>query len=95
MCWKCGKAIIAEHPVGRTLTCETCGQDIRSCKNCAFYSPQSFHECAESVEDPVRDKERANFCDLFRINPSFTVDHDLTSSKDTSSTRAFNSLFGD
>ncbi len=75
MCWKCGKAILAENPVGRTLVCESCGSDVRSCRNCLFWSPGSYHDCAERVEDAVRDKERANFCDSFRLNPAFKIDH--------------------
>jgi len=74
MCWKCGKAIVIDGPIGRSATCEGCGSDLRSCKNCRFWSPGSWHDCAERQEDGVRDKERSNFCDAFQLNPAFRKD---------------------
>jgi hypothetical protein len=75
MCWKCGKAIRIDGVAGRTMICDSCGADVRSCKNCRHFSPGSFHDCAERVEDSVTDKERANFCDSFQLNPLFRSDH--------------------
>lgn len=80
------------------MTCEGCAADIRCCKNCLFYSPGSFHDCAERVEDAVQDKERANFCDLFRIAPAFKIDHAPLgkrsgNSADDTARSAFDDLF--
>ncbi len=94
MCWKCGKAIIAEGPVGRSAACDSCGADTRSCKNCRFYSPGSWHDCLERVEDGVRDKERANFCDHFQLNPSFKKDHSANAGPASPGRAAFDGLFG-
>ncbi len=41
--------------------------DIRSCKMCQFYDPKSYNECREPSADRVQDKEKANFCDYFKI----------------------------
>jgi len=57
------------------MTCPSCGTDSRSCKNCRFYSPGSVYDCAERVEEPVKEKDRANFCDHFQLNPAFRCDH--------------------
>ena len=76
MCWKCGTAIQADNPIGRTLTCDACGTDIRSCRNCRFYSPGSYHDCAERVDTAVSDKERANFCEMFQLNPAYRKNHE-------------------
>jgi hypothetical protein len=57
------------------MECASCGADIRSCRNCRFWSPGSHHDCAERVDDAVSDKERANFCDSFQLNPAFRRDH--------------------
>jgi hypothetical protein len=35
---------------------------------CVFYDPKSYNECRESSADRVQDKEKANFCDYFKIN---------------------------
>ncbi|MDR0731671.1 MAG: hypothetical protein LBF63_08380 [Treponema sp.] len=61
----------AAEPIGRSLQCETCGKDIRSCRNCRFYSSASSGECREpqAAADPPRDRERANFCDWFSLDP--------------------------
>lgn len=65
ICWKCRRDAggIAVH---RTTECPHCGADLHACKGCAFYSPGSHYDCHERVEEAVRDKERANFCDWFR-----------------------------
>ncbi|MCR5606819.1 MAG: hypothetical protein K6F69_08395 [Treponema sp.] len=91
MCWKCGKPITLEY-VGRTDICPFCGADLHSCKNCNFYSPSSHYECHETIEECVRDKERANFCDNFVVNKNISSS-DNNKAKDARS--AFNSLFGD
>lgn len=70
MCWKCGKDINASR-VLRTDVCSDCGADLHVCKNCVFYDPGSHYDCHESVEDPVNDKERANFCDDFKPKSHF------------------------
>lgn len=57
------------------MTCDSCGADIRSCRNCRFWSPGSYHDCDERVEDAVTNKERANFCDSFQLEPSFRKEH--------------------
>ncbi|ULQ59563.1 hypothetical protein K7I13_14015 [Brucepastera parasyntrophica] len=98
MCWKCKKAILYENPIGRSMTCSSCGADIRCCKNCRFYSPGSYHDCAERPDELVSDKERANFCDQFQLEPSFRTDHggknETDASKKASDARsAFDSLF--
>lgn len=98
MCWKCGAAIIADNPIGRTLTCDTCGADVRSCRNCRFYSPGSYHDCDERVDQAVNDKDRANFCEMFQLNPAFRRNHNgpdgSPSNGDESTARsAFDRLF--
>jgi len=101
MCWKCGKGLVFDGPAGRTMTCDSCGADVRSCKNCVFFSPGSYHDCDERVEDAVRDKERANFCDSFRLRPEYKTDHgpggasgSKGSKGDGSARSAFDGLFG-
>lgn len=94
MCWKCGTAIEASNPIGRTLTCDVCGKDVRSCRNCRFYSPGSWHDCLERAEILVTDKERANFCEMFQLNPTFRLDRQAKGTeKNTDYTEAARSAF--
>lgn len=46
--------------------CPSCGRDLHICHSCFFFDPHAHQQCLESVNDPVRDKERANFCEYFR-----------------------------
>ncbi len=50
--------------MSRQATCSKCQGWLRTCLNCRFYDPRSKNECAE----PVRDKDTANFCELFAAN---------------------------
>lgn len=68
-CYKCGNPLSETYKimVGRRDTCSKCMTDLRCCKMCQFYDPKSYNECRESSADRVQDKEKANFCDYFKI----------------------------
>lgn len=68
-CWKCGKPLPESFKimVGRRDVCPSCMADVRNCKMCQFYDPKAYNECRESSADRVQDKEKANFCDYFKI----------------------------
>ena len=34
---------------------------------CQFYDPKAYNECRENSADRIVDKEKANFCDYFKI----------------------------
>lgn len=69
MCWYCGAPVTAAEPIGRSLCCEVCGKSVRSCKNCRFFSPGASRDCGESQAEAPGDREGANFCDWFSLNP--------------------------
>jgi hypothetical protein len=75
MCWYCGSPITDAEPIGRSLRCQTCGKDLRSCKNCRFFfqgSLGSEHgDCRETSAEKQTDKERSNFCDWFSLDAKF------------------------
>ena len=71
MCWYCGSPVIDEEPFGRSLPCQSCGKDLRACKNCRFFLPGSRGDCSETNAEPQADKERANFCDWFSLDKKF------------------------
>ena len=91
MCWKCGKKTVINGTVSRSDECPNCGADIRCCRNCKFYAPGAHFDCHETSEELVVDKEKANFCDYFKLNATIPVATDkVENAKDV-----FNSLFGD
>lgn len=57
--------------VSRSDSCPKCMADIRCCKNCQFYDVKAYNECREPQADRVADKEKANFCDYFKIGSSY------------------------
>jgi hypothetical protein len=100
MCWYCGEAITDPEPIGRSLYCETCGKDLRSCKNCRFFLPGSYGDCHETNAEHQLDKERANLCDWFSLNQKYRVkspgqkDEKAGASKPADANRtAFDNLF--
>ncbi len=90
-CFFCGSDI--EAPVYRSTVCPNCGKDVKICLNCVFYSPGSHWDCRETIPEQVKDKERSNFCDYFRLGSNYHEDHPQ---KDPGQQRkAFDDLFGD
>jgi predicted RNA-binding Zn-ribbon protein involved in translation (DUF1610 family) len=65
-CFKCGAAIELEK-ASRRDECPECGSDLRVCLNCAFYAQSKSNACEESQAEPVKEKDRANYCDFFRF----------------------------
>lgn len=72
-CYKCGKELSEAFKVmlSRTDSCKSCMADLRCCKMCIHYDPKSYNDCRESMADRIQDKEKANFCDYFKIGSSF------------------------
>ncbi len=64
-CCHCGQALDKDMGVFRATACPSCGKDLRVCLNCRFYSPGEHWDCRETIEEAVRDKDRANFCSYF------------------------------
>jgi hypothetical protein len=64
-CYQCS-GDLSDNAFGRSERCPACGADTRCCRNCAFEEPSYRSECRETQAEPVRDRERANYCDYFR-----------------------------
>lgn len=52
---------------GTRESCAACSADLHVCLNCRFYDVHRPLQCREHVEEPVIDKAKANFCDLFQF----------------------------
>ena len=57
----------------KTRKCEACGKDLHACLNCRFYKQGARWDCAETIEEPVVDKERRNRCEWYQTNPALLV----------------------
>ena len=67
-CWKCKNSTEMVDKVMRSDTCPHCGADMHSCKNCQYYDPNCHNECKEHVAFYVPDKEKFNFCGMFKAH---------------------------
>ncbi len=69
-CHFCGTVVENPREVYRSSTCPACGKDLKICLNCRFYTMGAHWDCAESIDEMVRDKDRANFCTFFSFRQS-------------------------
>ena len=53
--------------VYRTTLCPSCGKEVKVCLNCGFYTPSAHWDCHETIPEPVREKDKVNFCDYFQL----------------------------
>ncbi|MBT4791988.1 MAG: hypothetical protein HON90_10485 [Halobacteriovoraceae bacterium] len=70
ICYHCKEEIKLENTasISRSEECEQCAANIRNCFMCNFYDKNSYNECREPTADRIVDKEKANFCDFYKVN---------------------------
>lgn len=64
-CWHCGRGLLPAD-LARENTCPGCGKSTRCCRNCRWYAPGRPNDCREPMAERILDKEKANYCELFR-----------------------------
>ena len=65
-CVSCG-ADFSGIPVFRATLCPECDACLHSCVHCKFYAPTAHNQCLEPQSEYVPDREKANFCDYFKV----------------------------
>jgi len=92
MCSFCGSPLPV-GPIGFRDLCLSCGKELHTCLHCRFYKPGAFRDCAETVPEAVKEKDRMNFCEYFKPDP--TRSFDGAAKKAASAAKdAFDGLFG-
>jgi hypothetical protein len=91
MCFFCG-AVLPEGRIGFRDLCAACGKELHVCRNCKFFKPGVYRDCAETVPEAVRDKERLNFCEYFR--PNMNLQGGEAAAKASAAKKSFDNLFG-
>jgi len=91
-CLKCGQALLdLLWPLARHEECPHCRAQLHVCRMCRFFDPAAPQQCREPVADLVSDRQRANFCGYFEINPqAYAGDIDSAAA----SRQALDALFG-
>ncbi len=69
LCYKCTKnlSLSANSKISRQEECPHCYANLHCCKMCHFYDSTAYNECKEPMANRVLDKEKANFCDFFKL----------------------------
>ena len=95
MCWKCGNEIQVSsgQKISFADECSFCHSPLHCCLNCQFYSPGSHYDCRETVEELVRDKEKSNLCDYFKVKNSFSSQKNSLQIKAEQAKKNFDALF--
>ena len=91
-CYACGYEFPDDFKVFRTTDCPSCGRDVKVCLNCIFYSPGSHYDCRENVPEAVKEKDKSNFCEYFKLGGK--SDGGKTEKKARNARSAFDNLFG-
>ena len=94
VCWKCGASLDeVPFPLSRYAECLACRSELHVCRMCRFYDVRLAQDCAEPIAEEVKDKTRANFCELFEARPAaFSPGEDSPGATDID---ALNALFGE
>lgn len=68
-CWSCKKELPSfdRGIVPFRETCDHCGADLHVCKGCAYYSPGRANDCQIPGTEFVRDREKRNLCEEFKL----------------------------
>jgi hypothetical protein len=68
-CHACGQAWDGSpgSQPGRDETCVKCGSDMHVCLNCRLHDPSANRECTSISTEPVKNKEKRNFCEEFMM----------------------------
>lgn len=92
-CYNCGAAL-DDKEVFRTSVCDSCGKDVKVCLNCRHYEPGAHWDCRETIPDPVKEKDRANFCGYFQFSKNTTSDGGSGGKSGERARADFDKLFG-
>lgn len=66
-CYKCQNIWEGKRQPAFRDVCSKCYEELHICLNCRFYDEFKPSKCQLDRIDPVRDKEKANFCEEFQF----------------------------
>jgi len=93
-CQFCGAPVTIAEPIGREAQCESCGRDLRCCRNCRHYDPRYNNACTETMADPVVEKDRRNFCEYFYFNRQPYRPAAMTAGREAEARKKLEQMFG-
>lgn len=73
VCVVCSTAVDDAFPVSRQAHCPKCVADLHACRQCFWYDIHAAKQCREPMAEWIADKEKANFCDYYKLNAKTKV----------------------
>ena len=72
MCWQCGMAVNDQPlPLSTYAECRDCRAQLHCCRQCQHYNPRLRVDCDEPRAESHSEREKANFCDWFKLRREF------------------------
>lgn len=90
VCVGCGIRLDEPNPISRRAHCLKCFADLHACRQCFWYDVQVSKQCREPMAEWVADKEKANYCDYFKLNEKESV---YVENKESAAKDALEKLF--
>lgn len=97
ICWSCGRPTGITGAVHRNDECDSCMVSLRTCRGCRHFDPNRRYQCRETIDHLVKDKEKANFCDMFQMRNVIKGPGGISTQTDSKDSRQdrFDDLFND
>lgn len=90
--WRCAScASILPAGIEPKSKCPTCGAELHSCRQCAYFDTGSRFECTKPITARIPKKDARNECSFFA--PRTTVERETSSSRPLDARAAFENLF--
>ena len=72
VCWHCGVSVSEEPlPLSTYAECRSCRAQLHCCRQCQHYNPRLRADCDEPRAESHSEREKANFCDWFKLRREF------------------------
>ena len=93
ICWHCG-AVVTDQllPLSTYAECCHCRAQLHCCRQCSYFNPRLRADCDEPRAESYSEREKANFCDWFKLRREFVEPGETAPSADHHA--ELNTLFG-
>ena len=82
-CWHCDMAVTDQPlPLSTYAECRPCRAQLHSCRQCQHYNPRLRVDCDEPRAESHSEREKANFCDWFKLRREFVESGEKAPSAD-------------
>ena len=71
-CWHCNSVVTDQPlPLSTYAECRHCRAQLHCCRQCQHFDPRLRADCDEPRAESHSEREKANFCDWFKLRREF------------------------